>query len=141
MSVTSPILQAALEGDLSTFREVQLCCGFTDHAAAHYLGVSLRTLRRWRATLSPPLSALRLLAIRAGACPWPGWEGWEVHTGYLFAPGQTRRGFKPGHVMSVTFLHAQIRNYKQQLADLDAEIERLRAELAALHKARAFGAR
>ena len=69
MSHTNEIMQDALSGKLSTFREIQLLYGFTDEQAADYCGVSVKTLRRWRKDLNPPLSALRLLAVRAGAAP------------------------------------------------------------------------
>ena len=135
MSHTSEIMQEALSGKLSTFREVQLLCGFTDEKAADYCVVSLKTLRRWRENLSPPLSALRLLAVRAGAAPWPDWQGWEVHSGYLFPPGQNRCGFGPGQVLVVTYLHAQVAEQKRQIEDLRARLDQ--AVIEGTDKARA----
>jgi hypothetical protein len=112
---------AGLEGDLSVFRELQLCCGFTDREAAAYCGVSLRTWRRWRRDQRPSMAALKLLAIRAGAMPWPDWSGWEVHSGHMFPPGQSIKGFGPGHVLVVTFLHAQIAELRKQVGQQVAE--------------------
>lgn len=128
MSHTSEIMQEALSGKLSTFCEVQLLCGFTDDQAADYCGVSVKTLRRWRENLNPPLAALKLLAIRSGALPWPDWSGWEMHSGHLFPPGQSRRGFAPGHVLVVTYLHAQVAEQKRQIEELRAQLDQAIAE-------------
>jgi len=37
----------------------------------------------------------RLLKILAGEMPWPGWEGWSVVGGALYAPEDPYRGWTP----------------------------------------------
>ena len=74
MSLTSEIKQAGLAGDLTTLRGLQLMCRFSLDEAAQYCGVSPETFRRWRTDREPPVAAVKLLAIRSGACPWPLWR-------------------------------------------------------------------
>lgn len=65
--------------------------GFDRPAAAAYLGVTLRTLRRYESRGAPKM-AVMALAARSGALP--GWEG------FLFRPGEVRT--RLGDVVKLT---------------------------------------
>lgn len=131
MSISSEIIQDGCLGDLTTLRQLQLLCGFSNQQAADFCGVSVETYRRWRTDRNPSIAAVRLLAIRAGAFPWPNWVGWEMHSGYLFPPGTDRGGFRPGEIMAISYLHALI-------AEQGRELQRLRqAPDTVPHQARA----
>ncbi len=52
-------------------------------SAAEYLGVSLRTLRRYESYGAPHM-AVMALAARAGALP--GWEGFQFRPGEVVTP-------------------------------------------------------
>lgn len=65
----------------SDFAYLRHRAGFDRSTAAQYLGISLRTLRRYEAYGAPQM-AVMALAARAGALP--GWEG------YFFRPGEVR---------------------------------------------------
>jgi hypothetical protein len=51
-----------------------------------------------------------------------------MHSGHLFPPGQSRRGFGPGHVLVVTYLHAQVAEQKRQIEELRAQLDQAIAE-------------
>lgn len=123
MSLSSEIKQAALAGNLDVIRDVQLLCRFSNEQAAHYCGVSPQNYRRWRNDRTPTVAAVKLLAVRAGVFPWDDWLGWEVSRDRLFAPGMDRRGFRPGHVLALPYLHAQISELRLQIKELRAELD------------------
>ena len=137
MSLSSHIKQAALAGNLDVIRDIQLLCGFNNDQAAHYCGVAPQTYRRWRNERTPSVAAVKLLAVRAGAFPWPEWLGWEIHGECLFAPGMDRRGFRPGHVQVLPFLYAQIAENKRLIRKLRAELHVTSISNVAPLKARA----
>lgn len=132
MSYDSQILAEAWLGNLTTLPELQLRAGLTRNKAAALCGVSPETYRRWRTDRSPSLAAVRLLAIMAGYVPWPGWDGWEVHNGYLLPPGYTRYGINAGQILAIPFRDQLVTEYRRQLAELrpdprDASSDRTRA--------------
>lgn len=79
--------------------------------AAEYLGVSPRTLYRWRHNGNAPEWARLLLAIRGGHMPWPQWRGWYLQPDGLVAPGYHRRPLAPGDILAMHW-------HLQQLAEL-----------------------
>ena len=89
-------------GDLPSLQELQERCRFTPHQAADFVGVSPETYRRWLSDRKPNLTAMRLLAIRAGCLPWPGWHDWEMRAGKLYPPGY-RQGVRPGEILAVPY--------------------------------------
>lgn len=52
MTVSSEVLQDGYAGNLTTFRTLQLLCGFSNLEAANYCGVSRHTLRVFLANCS-----------------------------------------------------------------------------------------
>lgn len=118
MTAASEILRDGFAGDLTTLRNLQLLCRFSLEDAAEFCGVSVHTFRRWRCDRSPPLAAVRLLAIRAGFLPWPEWDGWEMHSGLLFPPGWARHGFAPGEILALPYLHALIAEQRRGLQSM-----------------------
>lgn len=92
-------------------------------------GVSLRTYRRWCSEGNPAPSAVRLLGILAGYVPWDGWQGWEVHGGYLFPPGYTKGGISPGDFFALVFWRQLLGEYHRRYARLRARVAQLEAEL------------
>ncbi len=125
MNAASEILQDAYAGKLPTISPVQLLCRFTVDQAAEYCGVSSHTFRRWRLDRRPSFTAQRLLAVRAGYLPWPGWDNWQMDGGLLFPPGFTGHGYSAGEVLALPYLHAL-------RAELERELFRLRSKLADL---------
>jgi hypothetical protein len=117
VTVSSEILQDGYAGNLTTLPALQLLCRFSNADAARFCGVSPHTYRRWRRDRAPRW-AVRLLAIRAGVMPWPGWSGWEVSNGLLFPPGMTRGGLSAGDVLALPYLQALIAEQRRQLHEL-----------------------
>lgn len=100
-------LQAAYLGNASV-RDLQSFCRFSDLQAAKFLMISPETLRRWKNDRPVNPMALRLLAMRAGFLPYPGWEGWILRDGLLYAPGLGGTGFGSGEVAALPWLYQRL---------------------------------
>ena len=109
-------LQAGYLGDWS-IKDLQALCRFSDVQAAKFVMVSPETYRRWRTDRTPNPAALRLLSIRAGFLPYPGWEGWILRDGLLHPPGHSGVGFGSGEVAALPWQY-------QRLAALESELRR-----------------
>ena len=120
--------------NLSTFRARLFEIGLNDQQAAEALGVSLRTITRWKAHNNPSTTARKLLEIVAGHAPWQGWQGWEFHNGYLFPPGYTKHGISPGEFHATVWYRQMADDRKRIIESLEDENARLKAELAELKK-------
>ncbi len=108
--------------DRLSFRSLLFDAGLADTvSASRVFGVSERTIHRWRSTNRPPVAVWRLAWVLAGNLPFPGWRGWVIDGGHLFAPGQTRRGFLPSEV-EVFFVYRRLAEVRGRT------IERLEAE-------------
>jgi hypothetical protein len=123
-------------GILTSLRELQQRCRFTDTQAARALLVSPETFRRWRTDRPANPTAVRLLAVLAGYVPWVGWEGWELHNGLLFPPGYSRGGIPPSEFFALVFYRQQVTAYqdanaklRERISGLEADLERLRSGL------------
>ena len=114
MSVSTDYLRAAFAGDLTALTGVQLLAGLSNEEAAAVCFVSRETFRRWHGDRPANRTALRLLAIFAGYVPWPGWRDWEVHDGLLFPPGYSRHGISPGDIITLPYLRAAVRIYRNE---------------------------
>lgn len=112
-------LSAGYVGNLTTLAELQERCRFTRNQTAEYLGVSVQTYRRWLNDRSPNVTAVRLLAIRAGYLPWPGWQDWEMHAGKLYPPGY-RQGIGPGEILAVPYRMQLIAELQRQIREFNA---------------------
>jgi hypothetical protein len=119
---------------LATFRALQFRCRLSSEDAAALVGVSPRTYRRWLNSGQPNAGAVRLLAVLAGYVPWDGWDGWEVHGGFLFPPGYSRNGIAPGEILSIPFYRQSIAAYRERVAELEAEIQKLRTRRTRVQK-------
>jgi len=131
---TDPLLAGYL-GNLTTLPELQARCRFTLHQAADFLGVSPETYRRWVSDRSPNVTAVRLLAIRAGHLPWDGWQGWQMVETGIVPPGY-RDAITPGQIMAVPYRLQQLADLKRQIgafAALDDQAA-FNAEVADRHK-------
>ena len=113
VSVSSDILQRGYQGNVTTLRSLQLINGYTLEHAAQATLVSPETFRRWRSDRRPNPTAVRLLAILGGYVPWPGWHGWEVHSGLLFPPGYTRHGIAPGQILALPYLQQALAGFRR----------------------------
>ncbi|HQY70463.1 MAG TPA: hypothetical protein PLW13_08550 [Pseudomonadales bacterium] len=67
----------------SDFAYLRHRAGFDQRAAAQFLDVSVRTVRRYETTGAPRMAVLAL-AARAGE--YPGWLGYRFHDGALLTP-------------------------------------------------------
>lgn len=103
-AATTELLRAGFVTKSVSLRSLQLLAGLSTAEAADFCRVPFHTYRRWRTSRTPNPTAVRLLAIRAGYLPWPGWEGWEMHEGLLFPPGYQRHGIAPGEITALPFL-------------------------------------
>jgi hypothetical protein len=113
------ILREGFMGNVTTLRNLQLMCGYSNTQAAEVCCVSVETYRRWRRDRTPNRAAVRLLAIFAGYLPWDGWRGWEMQGGYLFPPGFERHGIAPGEVITLPY-------WRQLAKQLQRDLTRLR---------------
>lgn len=118
MSDITRYLLDGFEGDLTTLKTLQLLCGFNNLEAAEFCLVSLETYRRWRTDRRPNPTAVRLLAVRAGHIPWPGWHGWEMHNGFLFPPGYRRSGISAGDMFAIPYLRELVGDQQRELIHL-----------------------
>jgi hypothetical protein len=141
------ILAEGFAANPAVLRDLQARCGFNHLQAAEACGVSLRTYRRWRCEGNPNPGAVHLLAVLAGFVPWDGWQGWEVHKGYLFPPGYSTGGILPGEFHALVFLRQLVMAYRQDNQRLRALLDEAEAVLAqrqtdpgaALHRVQAAG--
>lgn len=111
------MLQKSLTG--WGFPGLRLLAGFnSDAAAADWLGVSERTLRRQKADCSAPV--WRLLAMKAG---WlelidPAWAGWSLQRGRLRYGGQD---WRPGDILAQQYERALIAELRRQVRSYEAQ--------------------
>jgi len=113
-----------LSDNLSSLRSLQHRCWMSNQDAADFLGVTLRTYRRWLKA-KPPEWARLLMAIRAGYVPWDGWQDWQMVDDGIIPPGY-RDVVTPGQIMAVPFRLQQLRELKRQIrqfAELDDQAE------------------
>ena len=115
MPYTSELLQQAWVGNLTTLRHFHIVTGLSPQQAASVCGVSSETYRHWRRDRTPNLAAVRLLAVIGGYLPWQGWEGWEMHNGFLFPPGYTRHGIRPGDILALPFTLQLLSEYRRRI--------------------------
>jgi hypothetical protein len=127
MGVNSDLLHAAYMGDITTLPELQQLLGFTVGQSAQACFVSEETYRRWLADRRPSKSAVRIMAMLAGYLPWPGWDGWVMDGGYLFPPGFTKHGVSPGQIHAHVFQRQLLTEYQRRHAELEKELESLKA--------------
>lgn len=128
------MLAEGFAANLAALKALQRRARLSTAEAAQALCVSPRTYRRWLATGKPDPTAVRLLAILAGFVPWPGWEDWEVHNGYLFPPGYHRGGIPPGEFFALVFYRQQVSEQRRVIVAREARIAELEAEVAALEE-------
>lgn len=119
--------RAAFLGNLPDLGTMQLLAGLTNEVAAHFCGVSPETYRRWRRDRKPPLYAVKLLAIRSGYLPFPGWEGWLMVEGRLCPPGWSSVAFTPGEIQALPLKQAQVNALQSELRRLRRVHESLQA--------------
>jgi transcriptional regulator with XRE-family HTH domain len=104
-----------LADNLSSLADLQYRCRFSHSEAAAFLGVTVRTYRRWLASEPPPWARL-LLAIRAGFVPWDGWQDWQVVNEGIIPPGYSDP-VAPGDIMAVPFQLQQIAELRRQVRE------------------------
>lgn len=106
-------------------------------AIAADLGVTVSTVRRWKAGAPVPAPCVKLLKLRYGDLSGllgKDWEGFSVgRDGLLYIP-TWRRGWTPGE-LSASFYTIRASNwYKRQHKNALRDLESVRAELWALRK-------
>ncbi len=119
--------------NLSSLGNLQYRCRLSKSEAAEFLGVTLRTYRRWL-ECKPPQWARLLLAIRGGFVPWDGWQGWLVVDDGIVPPGY-RDPVTPGQIMAVPYRLQQIADLNRQIrqfAEMDDQ-EAFNAEFLGRH--------
>lgn len=93
-------------------------CGLTRAAAAAWLGVTERTLRRHETLpVTKPGPIYRALRLRAGYLEevHPSWRDWRIVKDRLYWPGD-RWGLSAGEIMAISFERQRIRELERQLA-------------------------
>ncbi len=99
---------------------------------ADYLGVDVRTVRRWKKTPHRlPMAYRKLLALRfegdAAALLGKDWEGFYFQQGELYIPFW-KYGFSPAHIKSMFFKVQQVDALEQQIKLLNQRIQTLLCE-------------
>lgn len=120
---SSDLLALGYLGNLTTLRELQQLCGFSQVQAARACLVSPHTYRRWLRDRPANPTAVRLLSVLAGYLPWPGWEGWEMHNGHLFPPGYSRNGYLPGDIFAMHFERQMVGELRRQIRALETQVD------------------
>lgn len=100
--------ESYLPEGLSSLRELQQAARLSNPEAAAFLGISKRTLVRWRQFDNAPQWARLLLAMRAGFIPWAGWEGWRIVPEGLLPPAYFDRPLSPGEVLGMFFVRQEV---------------------------------
>jgi DNA-binding XRE family transcriptional regulator len=103
--------------DRAAFYLERRTAGLTRKEAAHYLGVTVRTLRNWEnGTNRIPYPAFKLIRMRAGGIVQaPGWDGWRFgRDGALFSPDG--RSFLPWQLQQLRLVFSMAEHFRQQLA-------------------------
>lgn len=95
--------------------ELLMRCRLSSSEAAEFLGVTLRSLQRWRHS-GGPVWVGHLLRYRAGDPPWQGWEGWQFGDGVAYPPGYVAE-VTPGQIMAVPFRLQLIADLKRQVRE------------------------
>lgn len=100
------------------FELARLDAHLTNNKAAEVLGVTIRTVMRWKASHAPAWASY-ILRVYAGHLPWPGWEGWQVQHGHLFQPGFTRHGIKPGEIAALPYIHQLLKEQERCIREFN----------------------
>ena len=124
------MLSEGFAANLSTLPALQFRCRLSNEEAAKVCGVSLRTYRRWLSTGKPNPLAVRFLAVLAGYVPWDGWQGWEVHGGFLFPPGYSKNGIPPGEFFAVPYYRQAVSANRERVQEFEAELQALKRKKA-----------
>lgn len=132
---TSPwFLDYYLADKLSSLGSFQYHCRMTTPQAAAFLGVTVRTYRRWLKGKAPEWARL-LMAIRSGYVPWDGWQGWQIVDTGIVPPGY-RDAVTPGQIMAVPYRLQQLSELKRQIrqfGELDDQVV-FNAEVLSRHR-------
>jgi len=115
-------LADGFKGNANTLKDLQTYAGYTDEDVSDLCGVTLTTYRIWKKKKNPNLASLRLLAVMAGYLPWDNWKGWEMHNGYLFPPGYSKKGLPSGEFFSFVFKNQYISSIEKRLKKQEKEI-------------------
>ena len=76
---------------MNQFNELFYSCGITPDQFCTICDITRSTFRRYQTGKStPPGAVIRLLEIKSGAMPWPGWEKFTVKNGAIYGPGSGR---------------------------------------------------
>ncbi|MDO9011346.1 MAG: hypothetical protein Q7U78_06000 [Gallionella sp.] len=117
---------------LNTKDDTDLLCG--DAAPlAEFLGVTLKTVYRWREGAPLPAPCRRLLQIRHGDLSGLLGDGWDGYTfgrdGKLYLPGW-RGGFDPDQIRAMFFKVQQVRSLHDKIRELERRESMLETDLA-----------
>lgn len=120
---------AAFHGKKSILPTVQLYAGLSDEDSAEFCNVSLATYRRWRKG-DANLTGLRLMAIRAGFFPWPGWDRWFMLSGRLVSLDWQNFSMSPGELTAMPLRLQRLEEMTSELRSLREAYERLQGSIS-----------
>jgi hypothetical protein len=82
-----------------------------------HLGVSRRTILRWRKTGMPPTLARLTLFLTLGelSAIATQWRGWRIQQGFLYSPYGYGLQFTAGEIIAIPLLHSRIAALEQRL--------------------------
>lgn len=118
--------------DLNDPETLRILAGLSVAEVCAFLGRSERTWRHWR-RVGAPSWAIGVLRLRAGVLDAYGkqWRGWRMVGGELYAD-DLRRPFTPGDVRSFEAMCGWVQSLRVRINELEAEVSRLRGELASV---------
>jgi len=120
MSQLQALLADGFAGNLPNPQTLQAIARLSQAEAAAYCRVSLETYRRWLRDRPTPPMALRLMSLRAGFMPWPGWER------YLYCPSDgllyhesLKYGFQPHDLLRLHWQTQEVHWLRRALAQVN----------------------
>lgn len=109
------------------------------HLIARDLGVSPKTVKRWKNGATPPPPIIKLLRIRYGDLAGLAGDDWEGfcfgRDGLLYHPFY-KYGFTAGEIRGMFFVTREIDWYRKEFVKLRAELAALQENTWAMQKVR-----
>lgn len=94
---------------MNDFTLLRVQNGFTRDQLADYLGLNVRTIRRYESNRAPKY-VIRAVRALSGFIEHPNFEGWRFHQGLLYTP--ENEGFKSGLIRAIPYITQELQALK-----------------------------